>query len=216
MEYFDLIYACNKVHTAEQLKALQAMPLDAKVEATKIRLIEFYNHFNGAVYISFSGGKDSTVLAYIANDMLGLNIPLVFSNTGLEYSEIQKFAKAKGAEFIRPEMQFTEVISTYGYPLISKEVAQSIYYARKAHQIGKTTRLSRSELSGKRTYSNGIHSRYNKEKWKPACDNLQFKISHICCSKVKKHPLDKFSKEHNRCRVVATMTDESARRKKAG
>ena len=136
MEYFDLIYACNKVHTAEQLKALQAMPLDAKVEATKIRLIEFYNHFNGAVYISFSGGKDSTVLAYIANDMLGLNIPLVFSNTGLEYSEIQKFAKSKGAEFIRPEMQFTEVISTYGYPLISKEVAEAIYYARRIRNGG--------------------------------------------------------------------------------
>lgn len=103
IEYFDLIYACNKVHTAEQLKALQAMPLDAKV---------------------------------IANDMLGLNIPLVFSNTGLEYSEIQKFAKAKGAEFIRPEMQFTEVISTYGYPLISKEVAEAIYYARRIRNEG--------------------------------------------------------------------------------
>lgn len=165
MEYFDLIYACNKVHTAEQLKALQAMSLDAKVEATKIRLIEFYNHFNGAVYISFSGGKDSTVLAYIANDMLGLNIPLVFSNTGLEYSEIQKFAKSKGAEFIRPEMQFTDVISTYGYPLISKEVAEAIYYARRIRNWGgqnsrpKTkrdggteTRRRRYDLLGQRQY----------------------------------------------------------------
>lgn len=153
MEYFDLIYACNKVHTAEQLKALQAMPLDAKVEATKIRLIEFYNHFNGAVYISFSGGKDSTVLAYIANDMLGLNIPLVFSNTGLEYSEIQKFAKAKGAEFIRPEMQFTDVISTYGYPLISKEVAEAIYYARRIRNGGATAIWKRNELQGQRLIS---------------------------------------------------------------
>ena len=153
MEYFDLIYACNKVHTAEQLKALQAMPLDAKVEATKVRLIEFYNHFDGAVYISFSGGKDSTVLAYIANDMLGLNIPLVFSNTGLEYSEIQKFAKSKCAEFIRPEMQFPEVISAYGYPLISKEVAEAIYYARRIRNGGGQNNHQKTKRNaGKETY----------------------------------------------------------------
>lgn len=107
------------------------MPLWAKVEATKIRLVEFYNHYNGNVTISYSGGKDSTVLAYIANDMLGLNIPLVFSNTGLEYAQIQKFARAKGAEFIRPEMLFSEVISQYGYPIISKVVSEAIYYARR-------------------------------------------------------------------------------------
>lgn len=140
MEYFDLIYACNKVHTAEQLKLLQAMPLWAKVEATKIRILEFYNHFHGDVYISFSGGKDSTVLAYIANDILQLNIPLVFSNTGLEHAEIQKFAKSKGAEFIRPDMQFNEVISKYGYPLISKEVAEAIYYARRITNGAETNR----------------------------------------------------------------------------
>ncbi len=122
-------------HTATDLKQLQALPLDAKVAATKHRIQQWIDEYGtDGVYISFSGGKDSTVLLYIVREMMGYTqeqIPAVFSNTGLEYAEIQKFAKAHGAEFITPKMRFNEVISTYGYPLISKEVAEAIYYARR-------------------------------------------------------------------------------------
>ena len=41
---------------------MQSLPLEAKIEKTKLRLREYYEHFNGEVYVSFSGGKDSTVL----------------------------------------------------------------------------------------------------------------------------------------------------------
>ena len=34
-------------------------------------------------------------------------------------------------DIIRPAMRFDEVISTFGYPLIGKEVAEAIYYARR-------------------------------------------------------------------------------------
>ena len=61
-------------HTPERLKQLQALPLERKVGFTVARLIEFYQHFNGKVYVSFSGGKDSTVLLYIARKIF----PLVF------------------------------------------------------------------------------------------------------------------------------------------
>lgn len=122
-------------HTATDLKQLQALPLDAKVAATKHRIQQWIDEYGvDGCYISFSGGKDSTVLLYIVREMMGYTqgqIPAVFSNTGLEYAEIQKFAKAHGAEFITPKMRFNEVISTYGYPLISKEVAEAIYYARR-------------------------------------------------------------------------------------
>ena len=79
--------------------------------------------------ISFSGGKDSTVLAHLVHSMYP-DVPLVFANTGLEYPEIQAFARKMGATFIRPKMRFDEVISKYGYPLISKEVAEAIHAAR--------------------------------------------------------------------------------------
>lgn len=112
------------------LKQLQGLPLSAKVAKTKIRIREWYEHFNGDVYVSFSGGKDSTVLAHLVHELYP-DVPLVFANTGLEYPEIQSFARRMGAEFIRPKMRFDEVISTYGYPIISKEVSEAIFYARR-------------------------------------------------------------------------------------
>lgn len=112
------------------LRQLQALPLNAKVLMTQQRIREWYNYFNGNVCISFSGGKDSTVLTYLVHDMYP-NVPLVFANTGLEYPEIQAFAREMGAEFVRPKMRFDEVISKYGYPIIGKEVAEAISFARR-------------------------------------------------------------------------------------
>ena len=122
-------------HTPEFLKELQAMPMEAKVYLTQARLAEFYTGYNtigyGNAYISFSGGKDSTVLLDIARKIYP-EIPAVFSNTGLEYPEIRRFAKAHdNVEVVQPKMAFNEVISKYGYPLIGKEVAEAIYYARR-------------------------------------------------------------------------------------
>lgn len=133
------------------LRQRQALPLSAKVLMTQNRIREWYQHFNGDVYVSFSGGKDSTVLAHLVQDLYP-DVPLVFSNTGLEYPEIQQFARKMGAEFIRPDKRFDEVISEYGYPIIGKEVAESIYYARiiKNNGDGKETVRRRSDLQGTR------------------------------------------------------------------
>ena len=52
----------SEKRTKEDLRELQALPLDLKILKTKNRIKEFYNFFGGQVYVSFSGGKDSTVL----------------------------------------------------------------------------------------------------------------------------------------------------------
>jgi 3'-phosphoadenosine 5'-phosphosulfate sulfotransferase (PAPS reductase)/FAD synthetase len=49
-------------HTPEDLKIMQAWPLQRKVQVTQTRIIEWYMRWGGQVFISFSGGKDSTVL----------------------------------------------------------------------------------------------------------------------------------------------------------
>ena len=117
--------------TTEYLKELQSLPLDEKVAMTKMRIVEWYEHWNGNVSVSFSGGKDSTVLLDIVRSIYP-DVPAVFVDTGLEQPEIREFVRRfDNVTVVRPSMPFNEVLSTYGYPLISKEVSEAIWYARK-------------------------------------------------------------------------------------
>ena len=101
----------NTVHDAQRLKELQALPLERKIQITQNRIQEWYMHYDGGVYVSFSGGKDSTVLAHLTRQLFP-DVPLVFSNTGLEFTSVQKMARDSGAIQVYPEMPFSEVIST--------------------------------------------------------------------------------------------------------
>ena len=137
----------DAVHDAQRLKELQALPLSRKIQITQTRIIEWYQHYQGQVCVSFSGGKDSTVLLHIARQLYP-NIPAVFSNTGLEYPEIQRFVKSfDNVDIVTPSMRFDDVITTYGYPLIGKEVAEAIYYARRIRNPDEHTNRSEA-LSG--------------------------------------------------------------------
>ena len=121
-------------HTYEYLKEMQQWPLFKKIQVSKSRIMEFYNAFNGKVYVSFSGGKDSTVLLDLVRSIHG-EVPAVFTNTGLEYAEIQRFVRnTDNSIILTPKMSFPQVITEYGYPLVSKEVSEAIYYARRKPQ----------------------------------------------------------------------------------
>lgn len=110
--------------TKNDLAILQALPLEVKVRMTQNRIREWVSEFGtSGVYVSFSGGKDSTVLLHIVRQMYP-DIEAVFVNTGLEYPEIQSFVRTfENVTILRPKMRFDDVIRKYGYPILSKNIS---------------------------------------------------------------------------------------------
>lgn len=122
-------------HTISDLYQMQSLPLEAKIRMTERRLQDWYEYYNGQVYVSFSGGKDSTVLLHIARRLFP-DVKAVFVDTGLEYPEIRDFVKSfDNVDWLKPKMNFRQVIEKYGYPFISKEVSECVDGARKYLKI---------------------------------------------------------------------------------
>ena len=179
-------------HELWELQQMQSLPLETKIVKTQQRIRDWYNYFDGNVYLSFSGGKDSTVLKHIIENTPGIyDVPSVFVDTGLEYPEIRKFVQSfEDVEIVRPKMLFTDVIKKYGYPVISKEVSRRVQYARKAiEQHREANHNDYLKLCGLALDSNGHKSRYNCDKWKFLLD-APFKCSAECCTIMKKHHLN--------------------------
>lgn len=190
------------------LKLRQALPLEEKLKLTRLRITQWVEHFgeNGC-YVSFSGGKDSTVLLHIVRELYP-DIEAVFVDTGLEYPEIRQFVKTfDNVTILRPEMRFDKVIEKYGYPIVSKEVSECIEQARKALTTGKYPyRLAK--LMGTAKDKNGNISLYNQVKWKFLL-NSPFKISNRCCNIMKKKPAHSYLNSTGKVPFIATMAEES-------
>ena len=67
-------------YTRQDLSVMQAWPLERKIRVTQAKIIEWYHHYDGKVAVSFSGGKDSTVLLDLARRAFP-DIPAVFVDT---------------------------------------------------------------------------------------------------------------------------------------
>lgn len=94
------------LHSREELEEMQRLPLQRKIQITTARIIEWYQHYDGKVYVAFSGGKDSTVLLDIVRRIYP-DVPAVFSDTGLEFPEVREFVKScENVTIVRPEMNF--------------------------------------------------------------------------------------------------------------
>ncbi len=83
-----MVIALNK-HQPYDLRQMQSLPLEVKIIMTKERIRQWYEHWDGQVYVSVSG-IDSSVLYHIVCSMYD-DVSAVFVNTGLEYPEIQRF-----------------------------------------------------------------------------------------------------------------------------
>lgn len=195
-------------YTSEDLKIMQSWSLQRKIQVTQTRIIEWYQHWEGKVYVSFSGGKDSTVLLDLTRRIYP-DIKGVFVDTGLEYPEIRSFVKTKdNIDWIRPKIPFNQVIEKYGYPIISKEVSRDIGVAKNKPD-GKTAEKFKKDSE----YTKKYGDRWCLEKYAYLID-APFKISNRCCNIMKKNPLKEYQNKTGLKPIIATMASESVLRKK--
>lgn len=189
--------------TNNELKMLQALPLEVKVAKTKLRIDEWVRYWGlENVYVSFSGGKDSTVLLHIARQLYP-DIKAVYVDTGLEYKELKDHVKTfDNVDIIRPKMSFREVLQKYGYPVISKEQSQYIQQYRNA----KSEKTKKTRIEGNKWGRGKIALKHRYLLDAP------FKISDQCCNIMKKNPAKQYEKETGRVPIIGTMADESSQR----
>lgn len=200
----------NFLLTKADLLQRQSLPLEAKVSLSQQRIRQWYEAFDGNVCVSFSGGKDSTVLLDLARDLFP-EVPAVFADTGLEYPEVREHVRTfDNVITVRPKMNFKEVIQTYGYPVIGKEVARTIRYARQ----GSEWALRKMEgKNGKDNHESRWCATHYKQ-WAYLVD-APFQISDMCCDIMKKQPMRQYQRETKRLPIVGTMACESGRRQQA-
>lgn len=166
---------------------------------TKIKSMnELYDLENNA-YISYSGGKDSTVLSHLIDLALPNNkIPRVYINTGIEYKLMVNFVERERERdsrivIIYPRENIKQMLEKYGYPFKSKE--HSLYLS-VFQNSGETKSVNKYLNKGNRFECP------QKLKYQFS-EDFKIKISNRCCYKLKKEPAQKWKIENNK---TITMT----------
>ena len=130
----SLVSPCFEASTTERrgnLAKLQALSLDDKILYSTVKIKEFYLSQKGRVYVSFSGGKDSTVLLHLVRSIYP-DVPAVYIDTGLEFPELRDHVRAtEDVTWLKPDKSFRQVILECGYPVVSKQVAKVIDQAQR-------------------------------------------------------------------------------------
>ena len=191
--------------TYEELILRQSWSLHQKIDHAVGVIESFLVHTDNKAYISFSGGKDSTVMLDIARRFVKKDIPAVFGSTGNEFPEVVRFVKTfDNIIIIRPKMGVKEVIEKYGFPLISKEQSQHIRECRQT----KSEKLRNKRLNGDINKNGRVIGKVS-DMWKFLID-APFEVSEQCCSKLRKAPFKIFEKETGLYPIIGTMAEESS------
>ena len=178
----------------------------------KIKSMNDMHDLEHNAYISFSGGKDSTVLSKLVDLALpGNKIPRVYIDTGIDYRAIRDFVVDFGKadnrlEIIRPTKNIRAMLETFGYPFKSKEHSQKVALFQKS---GETkTVLNYIGKGTKRNFLCPSILKYNFSK------DFNLKVSDKCCYELKKHPAEKWAGENGRpISMTGIRQDEGGLRK---
>lgn len=208
-------YSCYEAHKNYihgrrfLLYTFRSLSLDVKIEKSKLLIKETIDEFGkDQVYLSYSGGKDSTVLSHLAKQIYP-DILHIFANTTCEYPETleqvnwEQSQNSTNLLIVYPQDRnkkawtFKRVVDYYAYPMFSKRVANAI----RTYRHAKTPRTKQNSID----YINRNFKKYDKYK--------ELNISDKCCEVLKKNPIKKKAKELNlKCAIIGTLADESRQR----
>lgn len=169
---------------------------------TKIKSINEQYDLEHNAYISFSGGKDSTVLSHLLDEALpGNHIPRVFINTGIEYKMLVAFVERERekdcrVQIINPSKNIRQILEQYGYPFKSKEHS---LYVSVYQNSGVTKTVNRYLNRPDKRFSCPDLFKYQFSK------TFDIKVSNKCCYKLKKDVVAKWSKDNLRPITITGM-----------
>lgn len=155
-------------------------------------------------YLSFSGGKDSTILHHLLDMALPNNrIPRVFIDTGIEYQMIKEFVLniAKNDDrfiILKPTQNIKQVLEKHGYPFKSKQHSHNLFVYQHSG-IGKTIKKYLQIEKGNNII---VCPKMLKYQFTP---EFKIKCSDKCCMKLKKEPIHKWEKENHRTIAMTGM-----------
>ena len=194
--------------TSAELRSRMAWTLEQKIDHTIGTVESFIARTGKTPYVSFSGGKDSTVLLDICRRFVSRNMKAVFDNTGNEYPEIVQFVRTmENVTIITPKLSIRQIIANNGFPLISKETAKGIRQAKTT----KSEKLRNIRLYGTGA-SRGLTSGKIPNKWQYLI-NEPFMVSEKCCALLKKRPFARYQRETGELPIIGTMASESRLRR---
>ena len=181
---------------------------------TKIKSI--VNKFGEeSFYISFSGGKDSTVLSHLVDKALpGNNIPRVYANTGIELNAVLEFVtelkkKDDRIKIIEPSVKIKQMLENDGYPFKSKE--HSLYLSIYQNS-GYTKTIDRylHPDESRKTFGCPESLKYQ------FTPEFKLKCSKKCCYNMKEKPMDDYAKANNKPNaMIGLLGDEKGGRNNA-
>ena len=185
------------------LRERQAWTLPQKIDHSLGVIEAFASWFEGKVYVSFSGGKDSVVMLSLVEFIIP-NVQCVFVMTGCESPSVCRFVRQQQAhhniEIIRPEKTLRQVFAEYGFPLVSKKTAHDIECVRR----NPYCKSSRNKL----WLGNPHHI---PERWMYLL-NEPYQVSARCCFWLKHQPAYEYHKRTGLNPYIGLLASESYQR----
>ena len=190
---------------SETLAEMQGWAWKQKVDHSLGVIDQFLSRTDGKAFVSFSGGKDSTVLLDLCR-VIDPNIKAVFFNTGMEFPDIIRHVrelqdKGYNIDIVRPAARPQEIWQEHGFPLVTKEQAHKLWYMKNKPE-SKTAAVGFQE-----------NSRHNVSRCWRFLANEQFSCNSKCCDILKKNPSHRYTKETGLYPIIGTMAAESLLRK---